>query len=126
MNNTILVIDDERPTLKMFGLFLSVYGYDMLTAENGEEGIEIFRAEKPPIVLTDIKMPGMDGIELLKAIKDRHPDIVRKMQDLAERMREELGDGKRPGKGARPAGQIRPARRAFSTASKRLCTSSLA
>ncbi len=73
MNNTILVIDDERPTLKMFGLFLSVYGYDMLTAENGEEGIEIFRAEKPPIVLTDIKMPGMDGIEVLRRIKKIDP-----------------------------------------------------
>jgi anti-anti-sigma factor len=73
MSKKILVIDDERPTLKMFGLFLNVYGYEMLTAENGEEGIEIFKMHKPPIVLTDIKMPGMDGIEVLRRIKKIDP-----------------------------------------------------
>jgi len=69
----ILVIDDEKPTLKMFGLFLDVYGYDILTAESGEEGLEVFEREKPCIVLTDIKMPGMDGIAVLQEIKRRSP-----------------------------------------------------
>ena len=65
----ILVIDDEKPTLSMFRLFLGAYGYTVLTAENGKEGLELFMKEKPSIVLTDIKMPGMDGFEVLKRIK---------------------------------------------------------
>ena len=69
----ILVIDDEKATLKMFRLFLDVYGFDILTAESGEEGLEVFERERPDIVLTDIKMPGMDGIEVLQEIKRRSP-----------------------------------------------------
>jgi len=69
----ILVIDDEKATLKMFRLFLDVYGFDILTAESGEEGLDVFDREKPDIVLTDIKMPGMDGIEVLQEIKKRSP-----------------------------------------------------
>ena len=69
----VLVIDDERPTLKMFTLLLSAYGYDIITAENGREGVDLFRQESPGLVLTDIKMPIMDGIEVLKAIKKINP-----------------------------------------------------
>lgn len=71
--NKILVIDDEKPTLKMFRLFLHVYGFQVFTAESGVEGLEIFDREQPDIVLTDIKMPGMDGLEVLQAIKKRSP-----------------------------------------------------
>jgi signal transduction histidine kinase/FixJ family two-component response regulator len=49
-------------------------GYDVSTAGDGEQALQIFREIKPPIVLTDIKMPGMDGIELLKKIKIENPD----------------------------------------------------
>jgi len=66
----ILVVDDEKSTLSMFRLFLGAYGYTVLTAENGTEGLQIFEKEKPPIVITDIKMPGVDGIELLRQIKE--------------------------------------------------------
>jgi len=69
----ILVIDDEKATLKMFRLFLDLYGFEIHTAESGEEGLLLFDREKPGIVLTDIKMPGMDGIEVLKEIKRRAP-----------------------------------------------------
>ncbi len=69
----VLVIDDERPTLKMFSLLLSAYGYDIFTAENGQDGLELFKKESPGLVLTDIKMPVMDGIEVLKAIKKINP-----------------------------------------------------
>ncbi len=69
----ILVIDDEKPTLMMFRLTLSAYGYEVLTAENGQEGLELFGRERPSIVLTDIKMPGMNGIEVLKQVKAIDP-----------------------------------------------------
>ncbi|MDD4952379.1 MAG: response regulator, partial [Desulfovibrionaceae bacterium] len=70
MEKRILLIDDEQATLNMFRLMLMAYGYEVLTAENGEQGIEVFSREHPPLVLTDIKMPGMDGIEVLKRIKE--------------------------------------------------------
>ncbi|HKK32113.1 MAG TPA: response regulator [Desulfomicrobiaceae bacterium] len=69
----ILVIDDEQPTLKMFSLFLDAFGYDVVTAESGEQGLDAFRTHRPGIVLTDIKMPGMDGIEVLRRIKAMDP-----------------------------------------------------
>lgn len=74
----ILVIDDEQPTLNMFRLFLGAYGYHVLTAEDGSAGLEIFEQEKPEIVLTDIKMPGIDGIEVLQRIKgiDPHAEVI--------------------------------------------------
>ncbi|MDP2848463.1 MAG: response regulator [Humidesulfovibrio sp.] len=73
MEKKILVIDDEQPTLNMFRLLLAAYGYETLTAANGAEGVEAFERERPGIVLTDIKMPVMDGIEVLRRIKDIDP-----------------------------------------------------
>lgn len=70
----VLVIDDEKAILNMFPLFLSFYGYTVLTAENGEQGLEIFREQRPPVVFLDIKMPGMDGREVLKQIKEIDPE----------------------------------------------------
>jgi anti-anti-sigma factor len=68
--NTILVIDDEKPTLTMFRLLLNAEGYSVLTAENGREGLDVFERQSPPLVITDVKMPGMDGIEVLRRIKE--------------------------------------------------------
>ena len=72
----VLIIDDEKPTLAMFELFLEAYGFEVLTALKGEEGIAVFEAEHPSIVFTDIKMPGMDGFEVLKRIKAISPGAV--------------------------------------------------
>ena len=69
LTEKILVIDDEQSTLNMLRLLLSACGYTVLTADNGETGLEIFRQEAPGIVLTDIRMPGLDGIEVLKQLK---------------------------------------------------------
>jgi PAS domain S-box-containing protein len=49
-------------------------GYRMLTAEDGQSGIELCREHSPHIIITDIRMPGMDGIEVLKSIKETDPD----------------------------------------------------
>ena len=66
----LLFIDDEESVRKVFSMSLRKEGYEVLTAENGEKGLEVFMRENPPIALVDIKMPGMDGIEVLKRIKE--------------------------------------------------------
>ena len=70
----LLLIDDEEPARKIVGMSLRSDGYEVLTAEDGKSGLEVFKKEAPPIVLTDIKMPGMDGIEVLKKIKEISPE----------------------------------------------------
>lgn len=75
-NQKVLIIDDEKPTLAMFELFLEAYGFEVLSAENGEEGIMVFQEENPSIVFTDIKMPGMDGFKVLERIKEISPKAV--------------------------------------------------
>ena len=74
MEKKILLVDDEEGIRKVLGISLADGGYEVMTAENGEQALEIFRNTLPPIVLTDIKMPGMDGITLLRKIKQENPD----------------------------------------------------
>ena len=70
----LLIIDDEEGIRKLLALSLSSDGYEVLTAASGEEGIGLFESKSPTIVLTDIKMPGIDGIEVLKQVKELRPD----------------------------------------------------
>jgi len=70
----LLVIDDEASTRDLLKISLESDGYTVFTAEDGPKGLEVFARENPSIVLTDIKMPGMDGIEVLKRIKELSPD----------------------------------------------------
>jgi signal transduction histidine kinase len=74
MDNTILLVDDEAGIRKVLGISLQDSGYDVHTAENAKEALRLFEEVAPPIVLTDIKMPDMDGIELLRRIKKKNPD----------------------------------------------------
>ncbi len=73
-NHTILLVDDEESIRKVLGLSLTDEGYEVLPAANGREALRLFRELKPPIVLTDIKMPGMSGLQLLETIKAESPD----------------------------------------------------
>jgi signal transduction histidine kinase len=73
-DDRILLVDDEAGIRKVLGIALADSGYEVTTAENGEAALRLFRELKPPIVLTDIKMPDMDGIELLQHIKAESPD----------------------------------------------------
>ena len=71
---TILLVDDEEDIRDVLGISLSDIGYNVHAVKNGEEAILLFKKINPAIVLTDIKMPGMDGIELLRKVKHENPD----------------------------------------------------
>lgn len=64
----ILVVDDESHILHVLSLKLGKAGYDVLTAVDGEEGLHLARESKPDLVITDIQMPYMTGIELSRAL----------------------------------------------------------
>jgi len=72
---TILVVDDEKNYLVVLSAFLSEEGYETLTADNGRDALEIVESTDLDLVLTDMKMPSMDGIELLRRIKEKAPDL---------------------------------------------------
>ena len=74
MTGDILIVDDEAGIRKVLGISLADLGYTVHAAEDAATALTIIDAVRPPITLTDIKMPGMDGIELLRAIKARYPD----------------------------------------------------
>jgi signal transduction histidine kinase len=74
MTDNILLVDDEAGIRKVLGISLADLGYTVHSAENASAALAIIEAIRPAITLTDIKMPGMDGIELLKTIKVRYPD----------------------------------------------------
>jgi len=70
----VLLVDDEEDIRDVLTIVLNDLGYSVLCAKNGQEALCLYREQTPPIVLTDIKMPGMDGIELLKSVKRENPD----------------------------------------------------
>ncbi|UCD91322.1 MAG: sigma-54-dependent Fis family transcriptional regulator [Desulfobacterales bacterium] len=72
---SILIVDDEPSILKSLSGLLSDEGFEIETASNGYEALKIIDAESPDLVLLDIWMPGIDGIETLKEIKKNNPFI---------------------------------------------------
>ena len=74
MSNDILLVDDEAGIRTVLGISLADLGYAVHTAEDAASALTILDDTRPSITLTDIKMPGMDGIELLKTIKTRYPE----------------------------------------------------
>lgn len=71
----ILIIDDEIIIRKLFTRLLTREKYKVLTASNGKKGIEMVKKEKLDLVILDLKMPAMDGIEALKRIKEINKNI---------------------------------------------------
>ncbi|MBZ5494501.1 MAG: response regulator transcription factor [Acidobacteriia bacterium] len=67
----ILVVDDEPQITRTLRASLSMYGYEIQVANDGEVGLEAFKTSKPDLVITDLSMPKMTGIELCKRIRDR-------------------------------------------------------
>jgi len=74
MKKKILLVDDEKDIRDVLNLTLTDMGYEVFEAEDGDAALRVFQDVWPPIVLTDIKMPNMDGIELLQKIKHENPE----------------------------------------------------
>ncbi len=66
----ILVVDDETHILHVVSLKLAKAGYQIITAEDGEEGLEVALERQPDLVITDFQMPFMSGLELCMALKE--------------------------------------------------------
>ena len=75
MQKTILIVDDEKSICQSLGAILADEGYEILTAGSGESALKVIEEELPSLVILDIWLPGIDGIETLKMIKTRYPQI---------------------------------------------------
>ena len=72
---SLLYIEDEAATREQVSRVLAARGYRLTVAEDGEQGLEIFREQAPDIVLTDIMMPRLNGLEMARAIRALSPEI---------------------------------------------------
>ena len=126
----VLIADDEPAIRKLYERELKKEGYDVLFATNGQEAVQMVREGHPDVIVLDIRMPGMDGLEAMGRILDQHPSIpvllntayssyqdsflswgadayVIKSSDTGDLRREveQLLTGKREGARRRPGGQ---------------------
>ena len=76
MKAKILVIDDDTSLRRVLEYNLQEEGYEVQAASSGEEGLYLFGQSQPNLVITDMKMPGMDGLMVLKSIKERSPETL--------------------------------------------------
>lgn len=73
--SNILIVDDEQSYRQLLSLVFEGDGHLIRTASNGREALELLHAEPSDIVISDVRMPDMDGIELLSAVRDTQPDL---------------------------------------------------
>ena len=72
----ILVVDDERSMRDFLSIMLKKAGYDVTTAVDGEEAVNVLHKDIFDLVITDLKMPKVDGLQVLKTVKELSPDTV--------------------------------------------------
>jgi DNA-binding NtrC family response regulator len=70
----VLVIDDEQGIRSLLDTLLSRKGYDVLLADGGRKGPELFRRERPDVIVLDLNMPEMDGVAVLHQVRSFKPD----------------------------------------------------
>ena len=75
MRKKLLVVDDESAIRESISLLLEEKGYKVQTANNGREGIRVFESFQPDLVLTDISMPDMEGIEFMRILRKRREGL---------------------------------------------------
>lgn len=91
---TVLIVDDEYSFCKSLKTFLEKIGYEVLVTTNGEQALDLIKSERPAVMTLDIRMPGMDGYEVLqkaKRLNDTMPIVVitaidvPRMEEMLER-----------------------------------------
>ena len=70
MSKKILIIEDSQMIVHTLKDLFEKKGYEVITASNGQEGLDLYRTQGCDVILLDIKMPGMDGLKVLEAIRD--------------------------------------------------------
>jgi two-component system, NtrC family, response regulator PilR len=75
LSDRLLVVDDEPAMRELLEIVLSKEGYQVRTASTGEEGFKVYRTAEPDLVLTDVKMPGMSGLDLIREIHSVDPAV---------------------------------------------------
>jgi DNA-binding NtrC family response regulator len=83
----ILSVDDEQTVQDLLSMHLMLQGFEIKTAANGEEAISLLESESFDLVLLDIEMPKMDGLEVLRYIKNRHIEVCPIMLTGADDLR---------------------------------------
>ena len=74
--NSVLVIDDDNSNCRVTEFFLQEEGYRVFTASNGDTGLEVFRQHRPPVVITDVHMPGKNGYDVLNEVLKLEPKTL--------------------------------------------------
>ena len=88
----VLVLDDNAMITDMLGAMLDMFGYQAATANAGEDALEILARDHYDVVLSDLRMPGMDGQEFYRRAVAEHPELSRRIVFLTG---DSIGDGAR-------------------------------
>jgi two-component system response regulator PilR (NtrC family) len=73
--SNILIVDDEQSYRQLLTLVFESDGHHVRTAANGREAVELVNQEPPDVIVSDVRMPDMDGIEMLRAVREKHTDL---------------------------------------------------
>lgn len=87
----ILLVDDDESIQFLYHEELEEHGYQVLSALNGEEGLKKFSEEAPDLVILDIQMPGMNGIEVLRQMKMQNPAVPIILSSAYHEYKQDLG-----------------------------------
>jgi DNA-binding response OmpR family regulator len=71
----VLVVDDEPDAVELLREFLAGKGYEVLTASNGEEALQKVKEERPHLILLDVRMPKVNGLEVLKRVREIDKEV---------------------------------------------------
>lgn len=87
----ILLVDDEEGIQLLYREEFEEQGYEVISAYNGEEALEKFAAQPPDLVVLDINMPGMNGIQVLRQMKEMNPDLPVILSSAYQEYKQDFG-----------------------------------